>query len=374
MIHRHRSVPVRATRSRATRSRASRVLACLAFAAAPSATPALETIAFGPADGSRVEKAFELSTALELASASLVVDGEYEEVDVRIDAESTARLVVAETYGGTAAGRPLRLDRSFEAVGGSASADSRTEILGGGAVEVERASPLEGRSVRFEREPGDADFTARFTDTTEPPSEADRALLDGLDADLDLLDWLPSGDLAVGDGWEVETEALVRALRPGGDLALAPTDPDRAERLEAFGAGGGLVDLLGTPSGTIQGRLAELTGPAGARTARLEYTIDVRFLRELDGDAWPAFTDPRPPGEDEVAVEVERTRLDGLVDRGTATLVWDLEARRFAGFELDLVVDLAAEQDLVLRLGRSELAVGMELSWTLTQRLEATAR
>lgn len=362
------------TNSLRPRTGAARALACLAAAILPSAGPALETIEFGPQDGTSVEKEFVLSTQLELNSASLVVDGEYEDVDVRIDASTTVRMVVTDTYNATVGGRPLSLDRSFEQVGATSDATSRTEILGGGAVETEHTSPLEGRRLRFEREPGADEFERRFTDTEEPPTEAERALLAGLDEDLDLRAWLPDGDLAVGDGWEVDPSALVSALRPGGDLALAPTDPDQARRLAAFGAGGGLIELLGAPSGTIQGRLAELTGPAGARTARLEYTIDVRFLQELDGEAWPAFVDPQPPGEDEVSVELERTRLDGLVDRGTATLIWDLGARRFAGFELELEVDLAAEQDLILRLGRSELPLRMELSWALSESLGVSLR
>lgn len=335
----------------------------------------LEELVFGPADGARAQKTFDVTTTLDLDAATLEVDGEYEEVSIEIGSRTNTQLLVADTYVQSAQGRPLVLERSFETLAGEASATSRTEILGGGAIQVEHTSPLAGRRVRFERAPGSETPAASFADRTEPPSEAERALLDGLVEDLDLRAWLPGAAVSPGDGWEVDPAALLHVLAPGGDLALAPTDPDQAERLAARGGASGLVELLGTPTGTIQGRLAELRGPAGARQAVLEYEIDVRFAAELTGEDWPAFVDPHPPGEEAVEVDLERTLLDGLTNLGTATLVWDLAARRFAGFELDLSIDLAAEQELVLRLGEeAPLPVRMELSWTLTHRVEAEAR
>lgn len=335
---------------------------------------AFDEFVFGPVPGQRVEKEFVATTSLELNSASLVVDGEYEDVPIEMSTLTTTRLSVRDEYAEVGGGRPLRIERQYIAVGAQATADSRTNVLGGGDIEVDHASALEGRGVRFDWDPAASAYTRRFSDETSEPDELERALLDGLDEDLDLRGWLPDDSVDVGDRWRVEPAVLLGSFRPGGELALVPTDATAAERLGAFGGSGGIAGLLGTPTGTIEGKLLEVRGPAGARLATMEFAIDVRFFAELSGENWPAFVDPAPPGDEEVKVTVSTTELDALADRGVATLVWNVDAGRFASFDLDLTLDLRATQELVLSLGDEDAPVRMELSWTLAQRLEAAAR
>ncbi|QDU83618.1 hypothetical protein Pla163_07170 [Planctomycetes bacterium Pla163] len=338
------------------------------------ALAAFEEFAFGPVPGQRVEKEFEVTTKLDLDSASLVVDGEYEDVPIEMSTRTISQLSVRDEYAEVGGGRPLRIERQYISVGARATADSRTPTLGGGDIEVEHASALEGRGVRFQWDPATTAYTRRFSDETSEPDDEERALLDGLDEDLDLRGWLPGDSVDEGDRWLVEPAVLRAALRPGGDLGLAPTDAAAAERLGAFDRSGGLAGLLGTPTGTIEGKLLHVRGPAGARVATMEFTIDVRFFAELSGESWPAFVDPAPPGDEEVKVTVSSTELDALADRGVATLVWDVDGGRFVSFDLDLTLDLRATQDLVLSLGEEKAPVRMELSWTLAQRLEAASK
>jgi hypothetical protein len=348
--------------------------ACLAATAwVALAFPSQESIAFAPVPGTRVAKVFEVRSHLNLDGASLVMDGEHSDVPLSIESTVETRLAVRDTYAEVGAGRSLRLERQYDDLGARAVTRSEAEMTGGGSSEVASATPLAGRAVRFEWDQAAGRHTRRFADEETAPDEAEAALLAGLEEDLDFRAFLPSRSVAVGDRWQIDPAAMAALLTPGGDLGLAPTDPDQAAEVARLGGAEGLARLLGAPTGTIEGRLVSVEGPATARLARVEFTFDLRFVRELDDAAWPPFVDPAPPGDQPVEAKLRSTRLDALLDQASATLVFGLDSGRFESFEFEAEFDVALDQSLTLSLGDQDLDVRLALEFTLVQALRATA-
>jgi hypothetical protein len=340
---------------------------------APAFAPR-EDLDFAPLPGTRVVKTFETTSRVVLDGASLVMDGEHTDVALELESTATTKLVVRDEYAEVASGRPTRLERAYDTVEANAVTTSRTEMTGGGTVEVASVSPLAGRAVRFEWDGAAGRHTRRFSDEESAPDEAEAALLAGLEEDLDLRAFLPSQPRSVGDRWLVEPGAIAAFLAPGGALGLAPSDPDQAAALARLGGSSGLVGLLGSPTGTIEGRLVSLDGAPGDRRARIEITFDLRFVRELAESDWPPFVDPFPPGREPVSATLRSTRLDALLDEGTAVLVFGLDSGRFEEFSADLAIDLALDQQLTLTLGDDSLEVELALEFTLEQALSVSVR
>lgn len=332
-----------------------------------------ESIAFAPVPGTRVAKVFELRSSLVLDGASLVMDGEHSDVPLAIASTVETRLAVRDTYAEVGGGRSLRLERQYDDLGARAVTTSEAEMTGGGSFEVASATALAGRAVRFEWDPAAARHTRRFADEESEPDEAEAALLAGLEEDLDFRAFLPSRSVAIGDRWQIDPGAVAALLTPGGDLGLVPTDPAQAAEVARLGGAQGLARLLGAPTGTIEGRLVAVDGPPTARTARVEFTFDLRFVRDLDDTAWPPFVDPAPPGDEPVEAKLRSTRLDALVDRASATLVFGLDSGRFESLEFEAELDVALDQSLTLSLGDQDLDVRLALEFTLIQALRATS-
>ncbi|MEZ5979106.1 MAG: hypothetical protein R3F34_12895 [Planctomycetota bacterium] len=346
------------------------IVASLVLVAASSPQ---ERVDFAPVDGTRVVKSFAVNTHLELASASLVSGGEHEPIRMEMSVDSALELGVTDTYVSTSNGRPRALERRFDSIRRDASAVSRASALGGGERGARSGSPLEGRTVRFETGADGADATRRFSDTDRPPTEEERALLDGLEEDLDLLAWLPSGPIRPGDTFEIAPTAFAQLLSPSGELRLVPEDGTAAKELGAFGLGGGLAELLGTPEGTVEGRFVAIEGAPGARLARLEYAVDLRCVQSLDVASWPGLADPDPPGDDDVSVRALRSDADAILE-GSVVLLFGLDSGRFDSLESTCEVDLKVTQTSELVRGERSTEIGVELGFPGTHAVSAQVR
>jgi len=178
-----------------------------------------ETLAYAPAPGTRLERAFLQERVLEMRDFSVVMNG-YEVPseylpDLEIDIRSRTELRVSDEIAEVAGGRPLVLLRTYEEV-----ADERSErvAMDGAESSSEEGtgrSELEGRRVRFTWREDDGAYE-HVVVTDESAS-----LPEGLEEDLDLRAFLAPGEVEVGEAWEVELEAFAALLRPGGDLAGA---------------------------------------------------------------------------------------------------------------------------------------------------------
>ena len=128
------------------------------------------------------------------------------EVDAVATTSSTARsvLVVVDRVQSADGGRVSKLERTYEKIGGDRHEEVVFEVMKPKPL-VERESEeascaLEGQAVTFDWDGGGGTYGVS--------GDLDDDLLTHLRFDLDLVGFLPDGEVAAGDEWELEAEAF----------------------------------------------------------------------------------------------------------------------------------------------------------------------
>ncbi|HJP00578.1 MAG TPA: hypothetical protein QF764_02270 [Planctomycetota bacterium] len=128
-------------------------------------------------------------------------------------------------------GAPSVVRRSFELVEGAGTMERGEDTF-----DTERECPLTEVTLELTLD-GDGDVAAEVVDGDEP---ADDELLEGHFLTLALDAFLPEGDVDEGDSWDLEPEAILRALSLDLDSALFPeAEPEESSGREGRRGRGG---------------------------------------------------------------------------------------------------------------------------------------
>jgi hypothetical protein len=279
---------------------------------------------FAPRDGQSLQLQFERVLKLELGRSELTVtyDGEAQEGQeppgVELEMTETETLTLSDVFK-VEAGRVVEIRRRFDEIG-NRFIQGITDPAG---ESFERKnvghSELEGQTVLFRRGPEGEDFVATF----DEESELDVELLEGLEASADLAGFLPAGEVEVGEGWEVGTDAFVRMTNLSGDLHVRQEGQDEQETGDY---GRQFDEKL---AGRIQAELEELRESDGRRVAiialHMELSTAVEISKEVEAD------DVEGREQETHAFEIE---LDG-------SLHWDVAGGHALALELSGDVGLS---------------------------------
>lgn len=302
------------------------------------ALPAKDLACWEPASGARVEWRWHSESRHRLEKAELVLDaGTGDELrledrqphlDVRDILEVTLRdrIVERDEYD------PTRLER--ELVRARRATTSDWGLLGSSAEEdrIETQSPFEGAQLVFEWDSEAGEPRARFAPEAE--EIADEELLAGLDEGLDLRGLVGGVPRKPGDRWQLDEDALLALVRPGGELAMVAPESDFEGEHDSAAFGWLIGAALVAGEGEAWGRAEyeRVSSDDGVHVARiaLRGTVEGRgSVRE----ALERLADTLGSGEKWIGygkrIEVEHTiRFKGV-------LLWDLEAGRAHALTLD---------------------------------------
>lgn len=337
-------------------------------APAAQATPpvAARHIGLRIAPGSSLAKLFTVEHKLVLKKMSLERNGVEQVSQQQMDLDSKQTLRVKDEYRVLDEGRPSILRRSFEEIGYRARLDLSPGDDREAPLVLEATSPL-ARSAR--NAPASVVFTwvpsekayGKHYDARECVEE----WLSALSADLDLLALLPSGEVKVGDAWEIDPARLADAVACGGKLPFVfPKDADKVMvRTLSSGVGGGLYEVFGGEiKGRLSARLASLRtegrtegrNEGSAELAVIAIEADVETSRDQTGLARQTqLRDEFLEGS-----TVEELMVQWKL-KGSGELVWNLTAGRFESFKL------AGSEDVAM-----QLKMGLRGSEGVRQRLE----
>lgn len=312
--------------------------------------------------GSAVE--VELETTITLQTDSMEMERDGEPIDRPFGAgaptTTTRRVVFVDTVLENEDGAPTHVKRAFDEVGGTTSGSFRDE-----SFEQEIESPFGGVTLELTLD-GD-EVEVEVVDGSEPDHEG---ALEGHILTLALDGLLPGDEVEVDDTWELEAEAIQRAI--GADVSAAlfppPARPERGERGGGGGRGrgsrgGGTGDqLLTTAEWTGEATLSSVEasddGPELA-TIELEIEADGELPERQSRGPWGggggggAAEPGAPPLETTFEVELE------------GTLVFDLEARRPVSLELEGTLSISSETERETQNGGS-FRISREQSGTIT--------
>lgn len=276
-----------------------------------------------PAD-TTLERSLKSTYSMQLESMAFTMNGEevpadaFGEVDIQI--EHSEAFVVSDAFEAVADGRPQRLRRTFEELGGKESSSYSSE--GEDASDDSNyESELEGKTVVFTWNEDSESFDAAFAEGTE----GDEDLLAELDEDMDLRRLLPAGPVSEGDSWSIEPDAFASILDPGGDLALEDEESEEQDTSDQDAAL--RENVAGTIRATYRAREED-----GVAVIALEVDTNSHAEHELGADEVP-----------EGASGTGRVEVSFLLE---GELRWDLGHGHALSFELSGESGLTAIQTI----------------------------
>jgi hypothetical protein len=307
-----------------------------------SSDAALELPRLAPEEGGTAKRSVEFSVTLELQSLTIEQNGESQEIDAETTQEIEQSWVATDTFGKTEDGRILRFMRSYEEMDATLSVSSPE-----GDESSDETSELDGKQVVFawdeEAEAYNRSYAEGF--------EGDEELLAELQDDLDLSYLLPTSELEVDESYELDVALLSEVLDFGGELQFKGEDEEEDGNQE-LALDQALANLTGTATGMFKG----ISGEEGARIYTLAFEFEVTGTGE-------ASSELEVPDEAPMEMSGQETVNVEMTWKGTAELLWDLEAKRLSAFtlEADLSVLLKNQAEMSIE-GEGEMTIAQEIN------------
>lgn len=307
----------------------------LTLAACAALTPVVsEKLAFGPKEGTKLEREFEFHMEFSKKSMTMTMGGH--ELPKELGEQATMefafkqQIEVEDELRKLGDGRPALLARHFTKLTDENS--STVQMVGMEEPKEEsksKESKLEGKHVLF-RWDDDKDEYAKEWEG----EKGDDELLEGLKEDMDLRQLLPEKAVAEGDTWAVDLKEFGALFGPGGDLGFEDDDKDDDDDFEK--------NLKGAVKCTFKG----VEEVEGRKLARITAVCKASSFMDKDED-----------GGSKMRMELEFD-LEGEFS-------WDVEGRCFTGYELggETTGVLTLKQEIDIGGGQThELDMHVELA------------
>ncbi|MEW6073743.1 MAG: hypothetical protein AB1726_14255 [Planctomycetota bacterium] len=253
------------------------LLAPLLAAAAAGFRSGGESIVYAPAEGQRLARTFDSKGEYSLREIAIEVDGEEvgPEDAPSVEIASTEHIAVTDEIAAIAAGRPTRIERTFDelsqgAVLSSPGADESTELAY--ASELEEATVV----IAWDEEEETYAFSAAEDE------EIDEELLAHLAEDMDLRLFLPPGEVEEGATWPLSAAAYRSLAWPGGNLQfIAEGEEQDADELALD------LALAAALEGEGEATYAGVREEDGLRLAAISFTFELEAAveREVEAEA-----------------------------------------------------------------------------------------
>lgn len=317
-----------------------------------------EEIRFAATEGLTLKKSFESTGELTIESSEVLLNGNPFPAapEIEMEASNSSLIEVVDTYVTVDDGGILRLARRFETIADESEVLTSNPMTGEVTVASKGASELEGQTVVFAWNSDAGDYDCEY----EQGSEGDEALLADLVQDMDLLGFLPVGEPAVGDTWNIDPEALRHILLPGGDLKLvSESDVGGMIGSVADEPGMSMSDLLGELSGEVTAQLTSVRSED--RVAVITVQLEIDSTNDLTEQTRAALED-MPPVPGMGSMELESVDVEMAMD-GEGLLLWSLDAGHFVEFSLD--AEILSTTDMAMSIEGPEQRVSMQQAMTM---------
>ena len=232
---------------------------------------------FQPKSGSTVVKHISIESEVELEDLKMEVNGQdMSEAAGQIEMAMKIHLQLDTTdqYVAVEGGRPTKLKRTFDALSSTTHVSGSNPMAGPTDKDIALESELEGLAVVFSWDADSSSYDVAF----DGEKQGDEALLEGLEEDLDLRNFLPSSEVSKGDTWEIPAAAIKAVLAPGGNLKLLPSDDsDSSSGAEQFSPN----DMIGDLEGEFVGTLGDTREEDGVKVAVIQIKIKGHSAKDM---------------------------------------------------------------------------------------------
>jgi hypothetical protein len=336
-------------------------LTVLAVPALLALSPRADRIEFRAVSGLALERSYSSQHDLELEDMEVLMNGSPSPMmpDMEMTMSMTGNYKIADVYGESAGGRPIKLVRKFDQL------DQLVHVKMSGApvpnpdMKMEANSGLEGKSVVFQWNADEKSY-----DTSFEGEAGDEALLEGLVEDMDYRFLLPDdGEAAEGDTWDVPTDRLRDLFMPGGDLKLIP---DTSASGMGMSPGQGASDMF---AGEFEGKCQATY--KGQRDGKAVIALMVDAKVKSDGTEAAKKQLQEMPGG--ITADVDHVDIEVEI-KGEGEFLWDLANGVPVQLSLEGTMRVNNDSGMNMEMGgqKMELETHMVLAGNFTGKVDVT--
>ncbi len=320
-----------------------------------------DDVSFHPAKDFASQKELRIDAELAVKEASISFNGEPVPAD-SIEQLTAQQLMlsiaidVTETFRATKDGAPVDLLRGYDKI------ELKLEI-GDEVQEPEGDNDLEGKSVQFLWDAKESEYKKSFHE-----SKGDDALLESLDADMEVRALLPDKKVGEGDTWDVSGDDLAALFFPGGIAAGGGDGSGEGPDVEA------ITDEFAKQLETAFKEFKVTCTYTGTRDAAGTKVGEITFV--YDGKA-SLDLDPILKQAEEMGgggIDMEFSSSASMTLRGEGALLWDLATGVMYTYEmkaelgLDVNIEAHAQQEGMEFDVSMSGSIGGDVTWAMTRK------
>lgn len=332
-------------------------LLLLPLAAGSRGTELRTDLRYGPEAGTKITRTFTNPGGRTLSSMKLVLgDDEHPAGEMEMTETFDEKLVLEDEIVAVAPapgdapwrGRTTKLKRTFAEL-----SQTSTEKSSMGERQHEettdRKSDLAGATVVFTWDGEKEEYETAFDG--ESGKSRDAALLEELEADVDLAGFLPGKAVSDGDEWSVDMAAFKAGiLRPAGELDFHGDEPRSESEKKAR------HDMWEAIRGEVHAHFRGTREQDGARLAVIELKAEISGEIEIE----PEGKSPHARGTSVTFTQ----EFEG-------ELLWDLGKNLARSYKLEARGKLATKTRLELEMGDEKLEGLQEAAFEVAETYEA---
>ncbi len=348
---------------------------CLSTLALPVLCATLapaDKVAFHPSAGSSISRLWSVKSDMSLEDMQMTMNGKPMPIQIQMDMEMTneTEVGVTDKFVALREGAPKEMLRSYDKLGSSGSFSMKIANMPEGDKErtVAAESELQGKTVKFLWNEEEQKYDLSFHE-----SDADIALLENLDEDMDVRGVLPGKEVAEGDTWEIDVKSLRWLLMPGGNLKLKPTSSGESgeEMMPGMDDMGDLSEMVGD---LLEGKAtAEYKGIQeidGGKYGVIHLTVKIASSNDMTETVQSKLKD-LPEQVESMTIESMDVALSS---ESEGTVLWNLASGHV--HSIDMSGKMKMDMDIAMKLGvqGTEMALEqqMSLSGTVAVKLTVT--
>jgi hypothetical protein len=337
----------------------------------PALRPTATKLRFAPADGTSVTRTLTNTSELSLQDYSMSINGNDSPMkpEMEMTMNQDQKVIISDTFTKMADGRPAKLKRKFDELGGTVGMSMKVDMMGQVQENDDSKdlnSQLSGKTVVYSWDKDKSEYALAFE-----PEEENAELLENLHEDMDLRVLLPQGEVKEGESWKVDMKQLAHVIAPGGDLKIKPKEGESSEDPMGMGDMSGAgnptdwfsSDMEGEATATFDG-MREVDGKSYA-VIKLE--VQSKGKKDLTEQAKEGA---KNSGQEGMNVEMTKVEVSFSYE-GTGELLWNPSTNVMHSFNFTGPVKAVIDIELALDMQGQKMDIGqsMEMAGSTTLKI-----
>lgn len=321
-------------------------------------------VSYHPEKGSTASKTVEMQSEISLDEFTITQNGQEVDPsmigDMEVDVSTTVTISVTDEYVAVERGsHPTKLIRTYDKLSTKSTYSGSNPMTGPMNDEMDGSSELEGLRVEFTWDDDLGDFVAAFAED----SGGDEELLENLTEDIDLRDFLPSGEVDEGATWDIDPNELREVFVPGGHVKI---ELETSGDMQMGGTQPSPADFLGDFEGEVTAEFAGIREEGGVKVAVIKIAADVSTAKDMTSFAEEMMSEAE--GMEGMEMSIESMDIEWEFE-GKGELLWNVEQGMIYAFDISGEISQTIDTSVSLSVQGMDMEVEQSMVFSGTQSL-----